>query len=135
MQNNINLCVHCMTKVDPGGGNFCPNCGKKHSVHYSQSYELPAGICLCNGRYFVGKSIGRGGFGISYIGFDIKLERKILIKETFHNGEFERNVNDIDNPEPLKVTYSDDFSLDEIMRKTRKECVSLTEAEGLRNYR
>ena len=122
-------CYHCFNKIDPDIiGDYCAECGKKHSVHYSQSEELPAGTYLNNGRYFVGESIGSGGFGITYIGFDT-----ILIKETFYNGLFKRNVNNKDNPEPLKVTYGKDFSLESIMQKTKKECKGLSEAEGLNN--
>ena len=134
MFENKNLyCYHCFAKVDSNVGDFCAECGKRHSVHYSQSYELPAGTYLSNGRYFVGESIGSGGFGITYVGFDLKLEKKILIKETFYHGLFKRNVNNKDNPEPLKVTYGKDFSLERIMQKTKKECVSLSEAEGFNN--
>ena len=135
MPENKNLyCYHCFNKIDPDIiGDYCAECGKKHSVHYSQSEELPAGTYLNNGRYFVGESIGSGGFGITYIGFDTKLEKKILIKETFYNGLFKRNVNNKDNPEPLKVTYGKDFSLERIMQKTKKECKGLSEAEGLNN--
>lgn len=134
LENEANICCyHCMTRIEDVGGIYCPECGKKHSVHYSKSDELPAGTYLNNGRYFVGRSIGSGGFGITYIGYDTKLERKILIKETFYNGAFQRNVNNLDDPEPLKVTYDNSFSLNDIMRKTKKECVSLSEAEGLNN--
>ena len=130
---NMNFCVHCLSKVDPHGGDFCPECGKKHSVHYAQSYELPAGTYLCNRRYFVGESIGSGGFGISYIGYDFRLEKKVLIKETFYNGIFKRNCYDKSNPNLLSVTFGSDFSLDDIMRKTKKECLALSEGEGLKN--
>lgn len=134
MSENKNLyCYHCLTKIKDNSGEFCHECGQKHSKHCGQSFELLAGTYLCGGRYFVGESIGSGGFGITYVGYDTKLEKKILIKETFYNGLFRRNVFDSDNPEPLKVTYGNDFSLDEIMRKTRKECVSLSEGEGLNN--
>ncbi len=132
-ENRNSYCYHCFAKVDSNAGEFCAECGKRHSVHYSQSYELPAGTLIGDGRYIVGESIGSGGFGITYVGFDLKLEKKILVKETFYHGLFKRNVNDIDNPQPLKVTYGRDFSLDNIMRKTKKECVSLSEAESLNN--
>ena len=63
----------------------------------------------------------------------MKLEKKNVIKETFYNGIFHRNVNDTSNPEPLKVTFESEFSLENIMRKTRKECISLSKGEGLNN--
>ena len=134
MQQDKNIyCYHCFAQIINPDHKLCPECGNKHSVHYSQSSELPAGTYLSGNRYIVGKSIGSGGFGITYIGFDTKLKKKILIKETFYSGIFQRNVFNKDNPEPLKVTYSKDISLDDIMHKTEKECVSLSEAEGLKN--
>ena len=134
MQQDKNIyCYHCFAQIINPDHKLCPECGNKHSVHYSQSSELPAGTYLSGNRYIVGKSIGSGGFGITYIGFDTKLKKKILIKETFYSGIFQRNVFNKDNPEPLKVTYSKDISLDDIMHKTEKECVSLSEAEGLEN--
>ncbi len=131
MQENENiLCYHCMAEIIDYENEICHKCGKKHSKHFCQSNELPPGTYLEDGRYFVGKSIGCGGFGITYVGFDIKLEKKILIKETFYYGLFQRNVHDLDDPNPLAVKYSSDFSLEEIMRKTRKECMNLSEGEG-----
>lgn len=48
MPENKNLyCYHCFNKIDPDIiGDYCAECGKKHSVHYSQSEELPAGTYL-----------------------------------------------------------------------------------------
>ncbi len=71
-ENRNKYCCHCLTKIQDPGGDFCSECGKRHSVYYGQSYELPAGTYLSGGRYFVGKCIGSGGFGISYINFNQK---------------------------------------------------------------
>ena len=134
MSDRINhYCYHCFCKVDPSVGAYCPECGKKHSVHYAQSCELPAGTYLKNNRYLVGASIGSGGFGISYVGYDLLNEKKILVKETFYNGIFKRNCYDRMNPNPLKVSYGSEFSLPQIMRKTEKECMALSEGQGLNN--
>jgi serine/threonine-protein kinase len=38
------------------------------------------------GRYSVGKVLGQGGFGITYMGGDITLSRPIAIKELFPEG-------------------------------------------------
>ena len=89
MSETTNLyCYNCLTKIGDNRGEFCGECGKRHSRHFGQSNELPAGTYLSSGRYFVGKSIGSGGFGITYIGYDTKLEKKILIKTYPNVGEF-----------------------------------------------
>jgi serine/threonine protein kinase len=57
---------------------MCPQ--NDGSVH-----TLKAGTILQN-RYFVGKVLGEGGFGITYLGFDTKLQIKIAIKEFYPQG-------------------------------------------------
>lgn len=129
----MNYCFHCVGEIENPEERFCPHCGKEHNVYYPPSNELPPGTYLNKGRYFVGKSIGSGGFSITYIGFDCKLHKKVVIKETFYNGLFKRNSNDRTLREPLKVTYDNSISFDRIIEKTVKECTSLSQAENLTN--
>ncbi|MDQ3398769.1 MAG: serine/threonine protein kinase, partial [Deinococcota bacterium] len=50
------------------------------------SPHLPPGTKLANGRYSVGKVLGQGGFGITYKGADLSLNRPVAIKEFFPDG-------------------------------------------------
>ena len=64
-------------------GENCPQCGFIYEQHKtSHLLELEPGTILKN-RYFVGKMLGDGSFGITYLGFDSKLQVKIAIKEYF----------------------------------------------------
>jgi serine/threonine-protein kinase len=45
--------------------------------------ELPAGTALSGGRFEVRRTIGRGGFGITYEAVDRRLERPVAVKELF----------------------------------------------------
>ena len=126
-------CYHCMTEINSDNAVYCPECGKKYNEHFAQSNELPAGTIIGNGRYLVGISIGSGGFGITYIGCDLNIGKKILIKETFYNGIFRRNCYDKSTPDFLSITYTSDISFETILRKTRKECETLAKAEKLDN--
>ena len=129
----MDYCYHCVAEIDDPQNPYCPQCGKEHNVYYSQSFEIPAGTYLYDNRYFVGKSLGSGGFGITYLGFDVKINKKIVIKETFYNGIFRRNSQNITLSDPLKVEYDSTISLDEIMNKTQKECFCLSRAESFNN--
>lgn len=61
----------------------CPHCG------YPDAYRQPAmsmmpGIVL-NGRYRIGRVLGSGGFGITYLAWDEKLAIRVAIKEYLPN--------------------------------------------------
>ena len=48
---NMKFCYHCMAEINDDEARFCPQCGNEYDVHYSQSFELPAGTIL-NNYYF-----------------------------------------------------------------------------------
>ena len=66
-------------------GTPCPHCGYDPNRVKGQEYALPPQTILA-GKYLVGRMLGQGGFGITYIGWDIALERKVAIKEYYPNG-------------------------------------------------
>ncbi len=74
------ICLQCMEYLDSEGK--CPNCGDNICPQTTSPYILPPGSVLAN-RYLVGKVLGQGGFGITYLGFDTALEIKVAIKEYF----------------------------------------------------
>ena len=48
--------------------------------------QLPAGIRIANNRYEISQVIGQGGFGITYRGYDLRLEMPVAIKEYYPSG-------------------------------------------------
>lgn len=76
------FCLGCMTEV-PGNTSLCPHCGYRVGTPAKEPYYLEPGTIL-QGRYIVGKALGAGGFGITYIGYDALLNRKVAIKEYFY---------------------------------------------------
>ena len=64
------------------GETVCPECGRPYGSVRAESFALKPGTIL-DGKYLVGEMLGQGGFGITYIGFDLLLEQKIAIKEYF----------------------------------------------------
>ena len=81
----VNLCLGCM---EPAEGCPCPHCGYTPNRKGAEFALLPGSIL--NGKYMVGKILGQGGFGITYIGWDIALERKVAIKEYYPSGQVGR---------------------------------------------
>ena len=71
-------CFGCMELIEDYP---CPKCGYA-SDRSAHGYALKPGTRL-QGKYLVGKMLGQGGFGITYIGMDLKLRRKIAIKEYY----------------------------------------------------
>ncbi len=66
----------------------CRACGAAlaASVAAPSSQVLAPGTRLKGGAFSVGKVLGQGGFGITYLGADVTLGRSIAIKEFFPNG-------------------------------------------------
>ena len=86
----------------------CPQCGANIAVpSASVSLSLPLGTKLSGGKYTVGKVLGQGGFGITYMGADTVLYRPVAIKELFPEG-CQRNGTTV---QPTRITPSDFASM------------------------
>ena len=83
------LCINCMKEKEPEQ-NICPHCHFDQSTYVMPPYVLTPYTVL-NGRYLVGKVLGKGGFGITYIAMDMMLERVVAIKEFFVQGYMYRD--------------------------------------------
>ena len=80
---------HCFGCMEPVTEVPCPHCGYDPRTP-DPDFALRRGTIL-NGKYLVGRVLGQGGFGITYIGMDLVLERKVAIKEYFPTGKVGRN--------------------------------------------
>lgn len=89
MKENLldTLCLSCMKDA---GEKFehCPFCGAPANVE-NQFHQL-APKSVLNGRFVVGKTLGQGGFGITYAGYDITTDTKVAIKEFYPDGGVSR---------------------------------------------
>jgi len=75
-------CMGCMKiKVNRP---VCEHCGY-NELSQNETDRLPVGTTL-RGRYQIGKTLGQGGFGITYIGWDTLLDHPVAIKEYFPRG-------------------------------------------------
>lgn len=75
------LCPGCMAVLDEPDLP-CPLCGFDKST-YTPSPRSLRPFTKLNGKYLVGKVIGEGGFGITYIGFNMETDLPVAIKEYF----------------------------------------------------
>ncbi len=81
MQNRYDRCPNCMQAL-PNGDDVCPYCGFGVSAYEEKATCLKPFTVLQN-KYMIGRVIGIGGFGITYIGWDLNLQTYIAIKEYF----------------------------------------------------
>lgn len=75
------MCLSCFHTFK--SGKFCPYCGEAYVEQEEESYCLPAGTKLNNGRYILGQAVNNGGFGIIYRAWDEVLQRVVAIKECY----------------------------------------------------
>ncbi len=75
----MHQCLGCM-EYYAEGTDICPHCGYRQSSPAKELFQLCPGTVL-QGRYIVGRALGFGGFGVTYIGYDAMLQRKVAIKE------------------------------------------------------
>src|SRR5438045_3108139 len=71
-------CLGCMTEMGPV--ETCPHCGWVNSTTHDSPLRLVPGTLL-NGQYLIGRVLGHGGFGITYLAWDLNLNVKLAIKE------------------------------------------------------
>jgi len=72
------LCINCLS--DKGLRSLCPQCGYDERKHKEHPLYLKPRTILKN-QYVIGTTLGQGGFGITYIGQDLWLQKKVAIKE------------------------------------------------------
>ena len=81
-------CTKCMANLE-AGIRICPHCGYEQDSGAQPLNALKRHTIL-RGRYYIGNVIGQGGFGITYVGWDMTLEMKVAVKEYFPSGSASR---------------------------------------------
>ena len=67
------------------------SCGFDNATGANPVHCLQIGTVLAD-TYVLGKVLGEGGFGITYVGWDMDLEIKVAVKEFFMSGFSSRNT-------------------------------------------
>ncbi len=88
--NGRRLCESCF---EESASSICPNCGYNSADSAPDPALLAPGSVLRE-RYVVGRVIGKGGFGITYLAYDAVTNRKVAVKEYFPYGIAQRSSAD-----------------------------------------
>ena len=68
---------------------ICPFCGREKRGQQTWSKALAPGTIL-NNKILIGNILGKGGYGITYIGYDMLLEYRVAVKEFFPDEMVDR---------------------------------------------
>lgn len=118
------LCMGCMELLDDVQ-RPCPKCGFLLSNYQQPPNTMPLYEIL-NGKYLIGRAIGIGGFGITYIGWDFYQSKRVCIKEYFPMGIAARDST------TASTCYSTTYSMDVYTKHTQQ--AQNTYKAGLKNY-
>ena len=87
------ICMNCMQGMLDENGR-CSACGiAEHEIKTSNRHL--AFRTIIKGKYLIGKVIGEGGFGITYLGYDLDLNARVAIKEYCPRDYAGRDVTDL----------------------------------------
>ncbi len=79
----MNLCDFCFEPIGPG--NVCTKCGLTHEKYQAEAGLLMPGTNLL-GKYIIGRVLGRGGFGATYLAYSSERDKVVAIKEYYPTG-------------------------------------------------
>ena len=104
------LCPGCMSRLENADAP-CPYCGWNKNMTNPPN-QLQAGCLLTNenqtDNYIIGRSLGQGGFGITYLAWSVNRNEKVVVKEYFplKLADRERGSN---NVTPIAAQKSNEF--------------------------
>ena len=90
--NNKRMCSFCFSTLMQGTDS-CPVCGSMKKIR-TMPEVLPCGTIL-HGRYVLGKTLGKGGFSITYTAYDSRTDSVVAVKEFFPSDIAKRNADGI----------------------------------------
>lgn len=105
--HNVQFCPGCLRNTEFENG-VCAKCGFDMNGYTVMPHHLVPGT-LVKQRYKIGRVLGEGGFGITYIGIDTVLNLKVAIKEFYMSGYVNRNHDASPNVFATLGTHRDTF--------------------------
>ncbi len=90
VRTNKNICLFCFGDLD--ANRVCKTCRKRADDTPCPPHHIPQRTVI-QSRYLFGKALGEGGFGITYLGWDLTNGERVAIKEYFPSGYVTRVAN------------------------------------------
>ena len=130
MIDTSHLCPGCMKHWE-NTEHPCPRCGFSWNTYEVGERELQP-FTVLGGRYLLGKKLGAGGFGITYLALDLKEENLLAVKEFFPVSLAERREMAV---VPENGEEEDYLRARESFRREAELLSRFTEVEGIVSYR
>lgn len=83
------LCPNCFSEIN-NPGQHCMHCGYPLNEE-REPHLLPCGALL-HDTYIIGRVLGEGGFGITYLAYNKNIQMQVALKEFFPKGLTNRNT-------------------------------------------
>lgn len=118
------ICYKCMREYS---GQYCPHCGFNQETYEPVPTALMPMTVLHN-QYIIGAVLGKGGFGITYTGYDNLNYRKVAVKEFYPSSVVYRDgsqTTEITVPSNMKQIY------DNGVKKFYNEAVTLSRLQDI----
>lgn len=128
--NGENLCYGCMSILEENGR--CPRCDFDMAEYKMSPHCIRPGNQI--NRYVIGRVLGEGNWGITYIGKDLLLDRAVAIKEYFPRQYVGRDTRkDNDNTVFVYNGQSDDSYQKELEKfyQEAKKLSKFYDVEGI----
>ncbi len=84
------VCVGCMQ--DDSGAPVCPICGRPFEAPAQNPLQMRPRTLL-HEQYLIGRALGHGGFGVTYLAWDTGLATRLAVKEYLPQGVAGRAAN------------------------------------------
>lgn len=122
------LCMGCMSELERIGFP-CPKCGFDMRQYQKPENSLPL-YEIVNGKYLIGRVLGVGGFGITYIAWDFYQGKRVCVKEYFPRDVAVRNFNGNTYSEWISISLN--YSMETQTRTPEK--IQVAYMKGLESY-
>lgn len=108
----------------------CSNCGWNNDDNTNAVHQIRTGTVL-HDSYLIGRTLGEGGFGITYLGWNILLGKKIAVKEFYPQTMVIRDFASSTKVVPLKSHEDNVARAKEAFLKEARTMAELGNIDGI----